>query len=367
MVGQEIKNIIDAQLRGQLAGDGFYTKNCNQWIEENLGVNKSLLTHSCTAALEMSAILMDLKPGDEVIMPSYTFVSTANAFVLRGAKPVFVDIRRDTLNLDERGLEEAITNKTKAIVVVHYAGVACEMDKIIEIAKNNNLFLIEDAAQAFGSKYKKQYLGSFGDLASISFHETKNIISGEGGCLIVNKRDWVERSEIVREKGTDRSKFYRGKVDKYSWVDIGSSYLPGELTAAFLYAQLVASNEITKSRIKIWEKYHESFKDLEEHGRVSRPMIPSYCEHNGHMYFLLLRDLKDREYFIEHMAQNKIGCVFHYVPLHSSSYGIKHSRIVGDLKNTVELSSRLVRLPMWVGLENVQEQIIEVALKYLKS
>lgn len=352
MTGKELWYISQAHANGHLAGDGEFTRRCNAWLENRVGCNQALLTHSCTAALEMTAILADLQPGDEVIMPSYTFVSTANAFVLRGAIPVFVDIRPDTLNIDEARIEEAITDKTKAIVVVHYAGVACEMDAIMEIANRHKLLVIEDDAQGIGSSYKGRPLGSIGHLAAVSFHETKNIISGEGGALLVNSPRFSERAEMIREKGTNRSQFFRGQVDKYTWVDIGSSYLPSELVAAFLWAQMEEADAITRRRLDIWNTYHQWFASLEEQGKVRRPVIPSDCKCNAHMYYLLLPDLEQRTAFIKSLKEQRIGAVFHYIPLHDSPMGKKYGRTSGDLKNTQELSERLVRLPLWLGMED---------------
>ena len=365
LTGKELHNIAQAHALGQLAGDGSFTKQCHQWLEESIGTKKALLTHSCTASLEMAALLADIQPGDEVIMPSYTFVSTANAFVLRGGVPVFVDIREDTLNLDERRIEAAITPKTKAIVPVHYAGVACEMDAILEIAQAHKLWVIEDAAQGIGSTYKSKPLGALGHLGCLSFHETKNVISGEGGALLVNEEDWVQRAEIIREKGTNRSQFFRGQVDKYTWVEVGSSYLPGEIIAAFLWAQLQEAEVITQQRLEVWNAYHEAFAELESKERLRRPFVPKECQHNGHLYYLLLRDLKDRTQFIETLKDQGINCVFHYVPLHSSPAGKKYGRVSGNLSITESISERLVRLPMWVGLE--QEQVLELVQKHLKS
>jgi len=350
MTGKELLNISEAHSSGHLAGDGKFTKSCNTWLEQQIGCQKALLTHSCTAALEMAAILADLQPGDEVIMPSYTFVSTANAFVLRGAVPVFVDIRSDTLNIDESKIEAAITRRTKVIAPVHYAGVACEMDAIMEIAQRHNLLVIEDAAQAIMSTYKGRPLGSIGHMAALSFHETKNIISGEGGALLINDRRFVERAEMIREKGTNRSHFFRGQVDKYTWVDIGSSFLPSEIVAAFLWAQMEEANNITTQRLAIWNSYHAAFAALEQVGRVRRPIVPTECKQNAHMYYLLLRDLADRTEFIQAMKQQGINCVFHYVPLHTAPKGLACARSSGELPLTSGHSDRLVRLPLWVGL-----------------
>ncbi|MBV1900487.1 MAG: dTDP-4-amino-4,6-dideoxygalactose transaminase [Kordiimonadaceae bacterium] len=365
MTGKELWYISQAHTNGHLAGDGEFTRKCNAWLERNVGCSQASLTHSCTAALEMTAILADLKPGDEVIMPSYTFVSTANAFVLRDAVPVFVDIRPDTLNIDEARIEEAITPRTKAIVVVHYAGVACEMDTIMEIASKHQILVIEDNAQGLGSRYKNRPLGSIGDLATLSFHETKNIISGEGGALLVNKARFSERAEVIREKGTNRSQFFRGEVDKYTWVDIGSSYLPSELVAAFLWAQMEEAYEITQRRLAIWNTYHQWFASLEKQDKVRRPVIPEECQHNAHMYYLLLPDLEQRTQFIQQLKAQGIGAVFHYIPLHDSPVGKKFGRCSGNLENTRNLSERLVRLPLWLGLEDSQASVIESITKLL--
>lgn len=360
LTGKELQHISLAHGLGQLAGDGEYTKRCSTWLEQRTGCPKVLLTHSCTAALEMAAILADIQPGDEVIMPSYTFVSTANAFVLRGGVPVFVDIRIDTLNLDERLIESAITPKTRAIVPVHYAGVSCEMDTIMDIASRHGLFVIEDAAQGVMSTYKGKSLGSIGDIGCYSFHETKNIISGEGGALLINNPKLAERAEIIREKGTNRSNFYRGQVDKYTWVDIGSSYLPGELIAAFLWAQLEEAESITSKRLDLWHQYHKGFADLETLGRVRRPIVPNMTGHNGHIYYLLLPDLDQRTEFIKKMREFGVNTVFHYVPLHSSPYGARVGRNACNLTATQKVAEQLVRLPMWVGLNEHQEQVITV-------
>jgi dTDP-4-amino-4,6-dideoxygalactose transaminase len=359
MTGRELEYIRQAHECGKLAGDGPFTKKCHQWLEQHIGCKKALLTHSCTAALEMAAMLINIQPGDEVIMPSYTFVSTANAFALRGGVPVFVDIRSDNLNIDETKIEMAITKKTKAIVVVHYAGVAVEMDEVMKLAKKYNLYVIEDAAQGIMSSYKGKPLGSIGHLAALSFHETKNVISGEGGALLINDDQFVERGEIIREKGTDRSRFFRGQVDKYTWIDIGSSFLPGELTAAFLWAQLEEAEMITARRIAIWNQYHQAFADLEIRQALRRPVVPKDCTHNAHMYYLLLPSLEKRTAFIQMLQQKNIHTVFHYVPLHSSDAGTKMGRTNGQLKYTDELSDRLVRLPFWLGVEEAMDYIIE--------
>jgi dTDP-4-amino-4,6-dideoxygalactose transaminase len=362
MTGKELWYIAQAHHNGWLAGDGGFTRKCNAWLEARTGARRALLTHSCTAALEMAAILADIQPGDEVIMPSYTFVSTANAFVLRGAVPVFVDIRPDTLNIDETLIEAAITGKTRAIVPVHYAGVACEMDVIMDIAARHKLLVIEDAAQGIMSSYKGRPLGSIGHLAALSFHETKNIISGEGGALLVNDPELAERAEIIREKGTNRSQFFRGQVDKYTWVDIGSSYLPSELIAAFLWAQMEEADAITQRRLDVWHAYHAAFADLEQQGKVRRPLIPGDCEHNAHMYYLLLPSLERRTAFIDTLKAHGIVSVFHYVPLHNAPAGRQHGRTVDDMRHTQELSDRLVRLPLWVGLEAYQDEVIQQIL-----
>ena len=359
MTGKELWYIAQAHQGGQLSGDGPFTKKCNAWLEKRTSAKKALLTHSCTAALEMTAMLADIAPGDEVIMPSYTFVLTANAFVLRGAVPVFIDIRPDTLNIDEARIEAAITSRTKAIVVVHYAGVGCEMDTIMEIASRHNLIVIEDTAQGLMARYKGRALGSFGHMSTLSFHETKNVISGEGGALLINDLAFTERAEIIREKGTNRSQFFRGQVDKYTWVDVGSSYLPGEIIAAFLWAQLEDATHITTQRMVLWERYHETFEELEAKDKVSRPVIPNECEHNAHMYYLLLPSLAARTKFITALRAKDIGAVFHYVPLHSSPAGQKYGRTAGAMLHTDTLSDRLVRLPLWPDLGKQQHAVID--------
>lgn len=367
MTGKELFYIAEAHFNGSLSGDGPFTKRCHNWIEERTGCSKALLTHSCTAALEMTALMFDIKPGDEIIMPSYTFVSTANAFVLRGGVPVFVDIRADTLNLDENLIEAAITSRTKAIIVVHYAGVACEMDSVMKIARKNDLVVIEDAAQGIMATYKGRMLGSIGDLGAYSFHETKNVISGEGGALLVNDPEMALRAEIIREKGTDRSRFFRGEVDKYTWQELGSSYLPGELTAAFLWAQLQEADRITNERMISWQRYHESLKSLEINGLIRRPIVPAECQHNAHMYYLLLAQDIDRQLVLSRLKQDGINAVFHYVPLHSSSAGLRYGRAHGSMKVTNSQSERLVRLPLWVGLTQIQqEEVIESLTRAIK-
>ncbi|MCW8276150.1 dTDP-4-amino-4,6-dideoxygalactose transaminase [Pseudomonas sp. PCH199] len=363
MTGKEFYYIEQAKLANVLAGDGPFTKKCHRLLEEMTGSVKALLTHSCTAALEMAALLLDIQPGDEVIMPSYTFVSTANAFVLRGAVPVFVDIRTDTLNLDERLVEEAITPRTKAILPVHYAGVACEMDTLMEIARRHGLKVVEDAAQGVMASYKGRALGSIGDLGAFSFHETKNVISGEGGALLVNDGSLALRAEIIREKGTDRSRFFRGEIDKYTWQEVGSSFLPGELTAAFLWAQLEEAKSITSRRLTSWQHYHILLESLEQKGILRRPLIPAECEHNAHMYYVLLNPELDRNRVLSDLKKNSVDAVFHYVPLHSSPGGKRYGRTHGELSVTNHQSERLIRLPLWVGLtEQQQSRIVDVLL-----
>jgi len=361
MTGKELYYIAEAHFNGSLAGDGPFTKRCHAWLEEHTGCGKALLTHSCTAALDMAALLLDIEPGDEILMPSYTFVSTANAFVLRGGVPVFVDIREDTLNLDERLLESAITPRTRAIVPVHYAGVACEMDAIMDIARRHHLRVVEDAAQGVMAAYKGRTLGSIGDIGAYSFHETKNVISGEGGALLVNDPSLALRAEIIREKGTDRSRFFRGEVDKYTWQEVGSSFLPGELIAAFLWAQLEEADRITKMRLCSWQRYHELLEPLEARGTLRRPIVPDECQHNGHMYYILLAPETDRQKVLDEFKRNDIWAVFHYVPLHSSPAGMRYGRTHGSLEVTDRQSRRLVRLPLYVGLSvEQQDRVVEV-------
>lgn len=367
LTGSELDFIAQAHANGQLAGNGVFTQKCQSWLEQRIGCCKALLTHSCTAALEMAAILADIQPGDEVIIPSYTFVSTANAFVLRGGVPVFVDVRPDTLNIDESLLEAAITPKTKAIVPVHYGGVACEMNAIMAIAERRGLLVIEDAAQALLSTYQGRPLGSFGHMAAFSFHETKNIISGEGGALIINSPELMERAEVIWEKGTNRSRYFRGETDKYTWVDIGSSFLPGEIVAAFLYAQMKAADEITQRRLELWQNYHSAFESLEASSRIRRPIVSGSCQHNAHVYYLLLEHADRRENFINAMRQQGVHCVFHYVPLHTSPMGLATGRTSGALPVTEQYADRLVRLPLWLGLEEVQERVIESTVNTLQD
>lgn len=359
LTGHEFTHIQEAVAAGQLAGNGRFTRQCQAWLEARVGAPRVLLTQSCTAALEMAALLLELEPGDEVIMPSFTFVSTANAFVLRGARPVFVDIRPDTLNLDERLLESAITPRTKAIVVVHYAGIACEMDAVMEVAGRRRLVVIEDAAHALMSRYKGKPLGGFGHLATFSFHETKNVISGEGGALVINDARFVERAEIVWEKGTNRSQFSRGRVDKYTWMDVGSSFLPGELTAAFLWAQLEEAEQITSRRRELWQRYLHASTPLEALG-LRGPVVPPGCEHNAHLFYLLLPLPADRNEVLADLNARGVNAVFHYVPLHSSPAGLRYGRVSGSMSVTDDSSARLIRLPLWVGMPaNAPETIVE--------
>ena len=349
-VEQGLTNIITAiTVNRRLNGDGAFTKQCTEWFQNRLKT-KVLLTTSCTHALEMGAILSGIEPGDEVIMPSFTFVSTADAFVLRGAKVVFVDIRPDTMNIDEKLIEDAITEKTKAIVPVHYAGVGCEMDVIMDIAKRHNLCVIEDAAQGMMAKYKGRDLGTIGDFGAYSFHETKNYTMGEGGLCLINNSEHVHRAEIIREKGTNRAQFFRGEVDKYSWVDVGSSYLPSEMNAAYLLPQLEIADEINEKRLALWSRYYQGLKDLDFKERISLPVIPDYCEHNAHMFYIKVRDLSERTALIQYLKERSINAVFHYVPLHSSLAGKKYGLFVGEDKYTTKESERLLRLPLHYGL-----------------
>ncbi|MBN1046676.1 dTDP-4-amino-4,6-dideoxygalactose transaminase [Clostridium botulinum] len=358
--GKELDYIKQAIENKKICGDGEFTKNCNGWIEETSRTKKALLTTSCTHALEMAAILTDIKEGDEVIMPSYTFVSTADAFVMRGAKIVFVDIRPDTMNIDETLIEDAITSKTKVIVPVHYAGVACEMDKIMELAKKHKLYVVEDAAQGVMSEYKGRELGSIGDFGCYSFHETKNYSMGEGGAILIQNEDFIERAEIIREKGTDRSKFFRGQVDKYTWVETGSSYLPSELNAAYLWAQLEMADDINNRRLEIWNRYYEGLKEIHE---IDLPVIPEECKHNAHMFYIKTEDLEERINLIKYLKQNEIQTVFHYIPLHSSTNGMKVGRFNGEDKYTTRESERLLRLPLYYGLDDTEVDYIIKKIK----
>lgn len=365
-LGNEQKYIKEAiETNQKLSGDGLFTRKCNTWFEERFNIPKALLTTSCTHALEMAAILADIKPGDEVIAPSFTFVSTVNAFVLRGAKIVFIDIRPDTLNIDENLIEDAINQNTKAIIPVHYAGVSCEMDKIIDIARKHNLYVVEDAAQGVMSTYKGKALGTIGDLGAYSFHETKNYTMGEGGALLIQNKKFIERAEIIREKGTNRSKFFRGMVDKYSWVDLGSSYLPSELNAAYLFAQLEEAEKINNDRLNSWNLYYHLLKELEEKSFIELPVIPENCEHNAHMFYIKCKDIDERTKLIIHLKDNHILAVFHYVPLHSAEAGLKYGRFHGEDRYTTKESERVVRLPLYYGLKaNEIKYIISIIKKY---
>ena len=360
-----IKQAVDAQ---KICGDGQFTAKCNKWIENKTGCEKALLTTSCTHATELAALLADIRPGDEVIMPSYTFVSTADAFVLRGATPVFVDIRPDTMNIDETLIEDAINERTKAIVPVHYAGVGCEMDVIMDIARRHNLMVIEDAAQGIMSTYKGQALGAIGDMGCFSFHETKNFSMGEGGALLMKDSRFIEDAEIFREKGTDRSKFFRGQVDKYRWVNYGSSYLPSDMNAAYLWAQLELADEITKARMDRWNQYDALLRDLADKGLIEQPFVPDYCTHNAHMYYIKVRDLEQRSDFINFMKSKDVLTVFHYVPLHTAPAGLKYGRFHGEDNFTTRESDRLVRLPMYYALtEDEVNYICECVHEYFEG
>lgn len=342
-----------------LSGNGPFTRRCQEWLVEKIGCQKALLTHSCTAALDMTALLLNLQPGDEVIMPSFTFVSTANAFALRGAVPVFVDIRADTCNIDEKKIEGAITTRTKAIVVVHYGGVGCDMDAILAVARRHRLYLIEDAAQGLASTYKGRPLGAIGDFGVVSFHETKNVISGEGGALLINNERYNDLAEIVWEKGTDRMRFLRGEVNKYTWQHLGSSYLPSELTAAFLCAQLESADQLIDCRLKAWERYHAGLARLEQKGQIRRPIIPDHCQHNGHMYYILLPDNKMRDDVLEELRKRGINALFHYVPLHQSPAGKRFCRMHGRLTITENIAKRIIRLPIWhnISIEQIDHVV----------
>lgn len=361
--GKEIEYIREAVENQKICGDGPFTKKCSQWIEEKTGTTKCLLTTSCTHATEMAALLLDIKEGDEVIMPSYTFVSTADAFVLRGATVVFVDIRPDTMNIDEDLIEDAITERTKAIVPVHYAGVGCEMDKIMQLAAKYNLKVVEDAAQGIMASYKGKPLGTFGEFGCFSFHETKNFSMGEGGALLIRDEKYIENAEIYREKGTDRSKYYRGQVDKYRWQNYGSSYLPSDMNAAYLYAQLQLANEIQKARMDRWKEYWEQLSGLAQEGRIELPHIPEHCEHNAHMFYIKTKDMEERTALIDHLKAKEILSVFHYVPLHSAPAGIKFGRFHGEDRYTTRESERLLRLPMYYRLTADQVEYITEQVK----
>lgn len=348
--GTEERYIAEAIRGGKICGDGPFTKQCNAWLEERFSAQKVLLTTSGTTALDMAFLLCGLRPGDEVILPSFTFSSTATAAVLAGAKLVFVDVRPDTMNIDETKIEAAITDRTRVITVMHYAGVACEMDAVMDIARRHGLLVVEDAAQAVMSTYKGRALGTIGDLGCYSFHETKNYSMGEGGALVINRPQYNERAEILREKGTNRAKFFRGQVDKYTWVDFGDSYLPSELNAAYLWAQLEHADEINQNRLDTWNRYYETFQPLAQEGKLELPVIPEDCAHNAHMFYIKLRDLEERTAFISHMKSKGVSCVFHYVPLHSAPAGLKFGRFHGEDVYTTKESERLVRLPLYYGL-----------------
>ncbi|MCR5137819.1 MAG: dTDP-4-amino-4,6-dideoxygalactose transaminase [Oscillospiraceae bacterium] len=367
-VGTEEKYIEEAIRNHRISGDGDFTKRCNSWLESRFKAKKALLTTSGSTALDMAALLCGLKPGDEVVLPSFTFTSTATAFVLAGARLVFVDIRPDTMNLDEKLIEDAITERTRVLIPVHYAGVSCEMNTILEIASRHGLRVVEDAAQGVMSSYFGKALGTVGDFGCYSFHETKNYSMGEGGAILVNDTACSERAEILREKGTNRTKYFRGQVDKYTWVDIGDSYLPSELNAAHLWAQLEQADRINEARMRLWNLYHAAFQPAEQSGRIQRPTVPEGCVHNAHMYYLKLKDLDDRGNFIQYMKEHDILCVFHYVPLHSSPAGLRFGRFHGEDRFTTSESERLVRLPLYYGMtQTEQERVIETALDYLKK
>lgn len=361
--GREMEYIKECVANQKICGDGAYTKKCNEWIEKKTATGKCLLTTSCTHALEMAALLADIQPGDEVIMPAYTFVSTADAFVLRGAVLVFVDIRPDTMNIDENLIEAAITEKTKAIAPVHYAGVSCEMDKIMELAKKYNLYVIEDAAQGIMSNYKGKALGTIGDFGCFSFHETKNYSMGEGGALLIQDEAHVEAAEIIREKGTNRSKFYRGQIDKYTWVNFGSSYLPSDMNAAYLYAQLEMAEEINDARLACWNRYYENLKGLQEAGHIELPVVPEGCVHNAHMFYIKVKDIEERSALIDFLKKREVMSVFHYIPLHTAPAGLKYGRFHGEDKYTTRESERLTRLPMFYGLTLEQVDYISAQVK----
>jgi dTDP-4-amino-4,6-dideoxygalactose transaminase len=360
--GRELEAIADAISRGHIAADGIYSQRCRALLQDMLGCPQALVVHSCTAALELSALLLDIGPGDEVIMPSYTFVTTATAFALRGATPVFVDVRPDTMNLDEQLVEAAITDRTRAIVPVHYAGIGCDMNALKALADQASIPLVEDAAQGICASYRGQPLGTIGALGSISFHETKNVTCGNGGALIVNDERYFERAEVLRDKGTNRSSFIRGDVDKYTWLDVGSSYAISDLAAAFLLPQLQDSESITHARRALWDGYHDAFAGAEAEGLLRRPVVPDDVEHNAHMYYLLLRSNRARDHLIEQLDERQINAVFHYVPLHSSPAGRRYGRAHGSLSVTEELSGRLVRLPLWVGMSDEMIERVAVAV-----
>ena len=363
--GKELEYMKEAIEAQKICGDGQFTKKCNQWIEEKTGTKKALLTTSCTHATELAALLADVKAGDEVIMPSFTFVSTADAFVLRGAVPVFVDIRPDTMNIDETKIEAAITEKTVGIVPVHYAGVACEMDTIMDIAKRHNLWVIEDAAQGVMSTYKGKALGAIGDFGCFSFHETKNYSMGEGGAILIQDEKYIEEAEILREKGTNRCKFFRGQIDKYTWVNYGSSYLPSDMNAAYLWAQLEMAEEINQNRLDSWNRYYEKLSDLAEKGCITLPYIPSECEHNAHMFYIKTKDLEERTKLIDYLKEHGVWAVFHYIPLHTAPAGKKYGRFAGEDRYTTKESERLLRLPLYYNLKSSDiDYIVELITQF---
>lgn len=367
LVGTEFEYVKDAIDSHKICGDGKYTKKCNEWLEKTFSAQKVLLTTSGSTALDMALLMCDLKPGDEVILPSYTFSSTANSAVLAGAKLVFVDIRPDTMNIDEKKIESAVTDKTKVIIAMHYAGVSCEMDTIMDIARRHNLKVVEDAAQGVMSTYKGRYLGTIGDFGCYSFHETKNYSMGEGGAVVINNSAYNEKAEILREKGTNRSNFLRGQVDKYTWVDFGDSYLPSEMNAAYLWGQLEKANEINDNRLKTWNRYYNAFKTLEESGKVNLPVIPEDCKHNAHMFYVKLKDISVRTQFIEYLKKHGVYSVFHYIPLHSAPAGEKFGRFSGEDEYTTRESERLVRLPMYYGITDEDiDKVINVIFSYFK-
>jgi dTDP-4-amino-4,6-dideoxygalactose transaminase len=368
VVGTEQGYIAEAIAQGQLSASGLFTARCCDWLEVETGCRKALLVHSATAALEIAALLLDIRPGDEVVMPSFNFVSAANAVVLRGGTPVFVDIRPDTLNLDESLVEAAVTTRTKAILVVDYAGVPCEIDVIVEIAERHNLIVVEDAAQALGSTYRSRPAGNLGNFAAVSFHETKNVTSGEGGALLVNDERFVERAEIMRDKGTDRSRFFRGEVDKYSWVDLGSSYGISELNAAFLWGQLEASRQLSEKRFRIWRLYDEALEPLEADGHLRRPVVPEHVQHNAHIYYVLLEDGRECARVLQELNAENVNAVFHYVPLHRSTAGRRHGRTSGSLTTTDRVAERLIRLPLWNGMTLDQaSRVVDVLTTSLRA
>ncbi|WP_303669594.1 dTDP-4-amino-4,6-dideoxygalactose transaminase [Selenomonas ruminantium] len=361
------KYVVDAIACGKLSGDGKYTKKCSRWLEENFNCNKVLLTTSCSMALDMAAILCDVKPGDDVILPSFTFSSTANSFALRGANLVFIDIDPKTMNMDADLLEKAINNNTKVIIPVHYAGISCDMDAIMSIAKKHDIFVVEDAAQGVMSTYKDKALGTMGDLGCYSFHETKNFSMGEGGALLINNEKLIKRAEIIREKGTNRAQFLRGEIDKYTWVDLGDSFLPSDLNAAYLWGQLEVADDITKKRMHIWEKYYNAFKEYEKENRVELPNVPSNCKHNAHLFYIKFKDIEERTEYIKFMKGNGIACTFHYVPLHSAPAGLKYGGFSGEDNFTTRESKRLVRLPLHYNLEDEDiEYVISCTKKFVE-